>query len=83
MRTEEINISRIKRNLTRIPFEKLPEVNNFIESVLTHSSGHKEKLEGLWEGIGFERISDLDGSIREIRRLSEKALEDRIAKWNI
>ncbi len=87
MRTEKINISRIKQNLIGIPFEKLPAVNNSINSVLTEAgmqpSGRTEKLEGLWEGISFERISDPDGSIREIRNLSQKALEDRIAKWNI
>jgi hypothetical protein len=41
-----------------------------------------EKLEGIWSGLGFERISDIDKSIREIRSESEKSILDRIANCN-
>ncbi len=39
-----------------------------------------QKLEGIWEGLGFERISDVETSIREIRQDSEESLVRRIAK---
>jgi hypothetical protein len=78
METEEINITKVKQNLFKIPKAKLPEVNDFIEFILmkTESSRLKrvEKLEGIWNGLGFERIPDIDKSIREIRSESEKSI---------
>jgi hypothetical protein len=86
MGIEEINIAKVKKNLFKIPKARLLEVNDFLEFILmkTESSTPKriEKLEGIWEGMGFDRISDLDNSIREIRGESEKAILDRLAKWN-
>ena len=41
-----------------------------------------EKIEGIWNGLGFERIPDIDKSIREIRSESEKSILDRIANCN-
>ena len=71
MGIEEINITKVK---------------HFIEFILmkTESSRLKrvEKLEGIWKGLGFERIPDLDKSIREIRSESEKSILDRIANCN-
>ena len=86
MGIEEINIAKVKQNLFKIPKARLSEVNDFLEFILmkTESSTPKriEKLEGIWEGMGFDRISDLDNSIREIRGESEKAILDRLAKRN-
>jgi hypothetical protein len=86
METDETNISKVKQNLYKIPKAKLAEVNDFIEFILmkTESSRLKrvEKLEGIWNGLGFERIPDIDKSIREIRSESEKSILDRIANCN-
>ena len=86
METEETNISKVKQNLYKIPKAKLAEINDFIEFILmkTESSRLKrvEKLEGIWNGLGFERIPDIDKSIREIRSESEKSMLDRIANCN-
>ena len=86
MEIEEINFTKIKQNLLKIPKDKLPEINDFIEFILmkTESSRLKrvEKLEGIWNGLGFERIPDIDKSIREIRSESEKSILDRIANCN-
>jgi len=86
METEETNISKVKQNLYKIPKAKLAEINDFIEFILmkTELSQLKrvEKLEGIWNGLGFERIPDIDKSIREIRSESEKSILDRIANCN-
>jgi hypothetical protein len=78
METEETNITKVKQNLYKIPKAKLAEINDFIEFILmkTKSSQLKrvEKLEGIWNGLGFERIPDIDKSIREIRSESEKSI---------
>jgi hypothetical protein len=86
MEIEEINMTKVKQNLFKIPKARLAEINDFIESILskTESSRLKrvERLEGIWQGLGFERISDLNKSIREIRDDSEKAMLERMAKCN-
>ncbi len=83
---DPVSVTKIKRNLFKIPMDKLGEINDFIEFILkkseSGSSKRVEKLEGIWEGIGFERIVDLDESIRELRGESEKSLVDRIEKCN-
>ncbi|MBW1802668.1 MAG: hypothetical protein JRJ85_18280, partial [Deltaproteobacteria bacterium] len=62
------------------------EVNDFIEFILMKTENNQlkrvEKLEGIWKGLGFERIFDIEKSIREIRSESEKSISDRIAKCN-
>lgn len=86
MEIEEINMTKVKQNLFKIPKARLAEINDFIEFILSKTESNRlkqvEKLEGIWQGLGFERISDLDNSIREIRDESEKAMLDRVAKWN-
>ena len=86
MEIEEINMAKVKQNLFKIPKARLAEINDFIEFILSKTESNRlkqaEKLEGIWQGLGFERISDLDNSIREIRDESEKAMLDRLAKCN-
>jgi hypothetical protein len=86
MEIEEINMAKVKQNLFKIPKAKIAEINDFIEFILskTESSRLKrvERLEGIWQGLGFERISDLDNTIREIRDESEKAMSARMARCN-
>lgn len=84
MEIEEISMTKVRQNLFKIPKAKLTEINDFIEFILSKTESNRlkkvEKLEGMWKGLGFERISDLDNSIREIRDESEKAMSDRLAK---
>ncbi len=79
-------MAKVKQNLFKIPKAKIAEINDFIEFILskTESSRLKrvERLEGIWQGLGFERISDLDNTIREIRDESEKAMSARMARCN-
>jgi hypothetical protein len=81
---ETINLSQIRQNLFRIPSERLHEVSHLVEVILRDSYPVRrvERMEGIWEGIGFEKISDLDKDIRKIRGLSERMLSERIVRWN-
>lgn len=87
MKNQGITIAKVKQKLYRIPPDRLQEIDDFIDFVLTkplsRPSRRIEKLEGIWKELGFERILDLDQSIREIRMDSEKTLLDRIAKCSI
>ena len=86
MEIEEVSMKKVKQNLIRIPKARLAEINDFIEFILSKTESGRlkrvEGLEGIWQGLGFERISDLDNSIREIRDESEKAMSDRMARCN-
>jgi len=86
MNDTALAISRIKRLLDRVRPEKIQEVENFVDS-LTEKGAEKpggrkvRKMEGIWEGLGFENI-DEEKEIREIRKESEESLLKRSAKWN-
>ncbi|MCK4763807.1 MAG: hypothetical protein KAW12_16515 [Candidatus Aminicenantes bacterium] len=85
MNTTAVTIDQIKSKLSQIPIEKLPEVYDFVEFIRIRSRPKAKniiKLEGIWKGLGFEKINDLESEIRKIRRDSEKQLIGRIDKWN-
>ncbi|MCK8603312.1 DUF2281 domain-containing protein [Desulfoferrobacter suflitae] len=84
---EQLTLSRIKRKLHKIPPERLEEVCDFIDFILTKETSRNdkkvEKLEGIWQELGFEAISDLDGNIREIRDEAEAAFLKRISRCGV
>lgn len=85
MNTTIVTIDQIKSKLSQIPKEKLPEVYDFVEFIRLRSKPKTRniiKLEGIWEGLGFEKISSLESEIRKIRRSSEKQLTRRMDEWN-
>jgi hypothetical protein len=80
MKCEGTSLARIKSKLNKVPGDKLAEVDGFIDFILTRSASARksaEKLEGIWEGLGFDKIPDLEHSIREIRKESEETLLKR------
>jgi len=86
MTTAAMTINKIKSKLVEVPIEKLPDIFNFIEFVLQKSKpGLKKivKLEGIWKGLGFEKIDNLESEIRVIRKKSGQKMAERIKKWNI
>jgi hypothetical protein len=87
MEPDKININIVKQNLLKIPKTRLAELNDFIESILrktdSFQSKRVEKLEGIWKNLGFEKIPDLNKSIREIRNESEDLMVERIKSCNI
>ncbi len=87
MKDDEITMTEVKQKLYRIPPDKLQEVGDFIDFVLMKHGAKQpkrvEKLEGIWKGLGFEGIPDVDKSIRDIRREFEKSLLGRTSKCGI
>ncbi len=77
MATATMSINKITSKLVEVPVEKLPEIFNFIEFVLQKSKrGPKNivKLEGIWKGLGFEKINDLESEIKDIRKRSGQSV---------
>ena len=65
----------IIRELAHVPYERLKEVDTFIKFILSQCKSptkkrHKEPktLAGIWKNKGFEKISDLDQEIDNIRK---------------
>ena len=87
MELEKLNVNVVKQNLLKIPKTRLAEINDFIEFILSKTDSSKMKriarLEGIWQGLGFEKIDDLDKDIRDIRDESENLLAERVKRWNI
>ncbi len=66
-----LTVDKIKQKLSKIPEEKLIEVDDFIDFLLVKtqkSSPNIVKLEGIWEGLGFEKIQNLEADIKKIRK---------------
>ncbi|MEQ8190103.1 MAG: hypothetical protein ABRQ39_19185 [Candidatus Eremiobacterota bacterium] len=74
---------RIKGNLLYLSLDKLQEINNLMEAIIDKSDKKIINMKGIWKGLGFEKIDNLEQEIRIVRNTSEKALEERISRWNI
>jgi hypothetical protein len=84
MATATMTINKITSKLVEVPVEKFPEIFDFIEFVLQKSKPRPKnivKLEGIWKGLGFEKINDLESEIKDIRKRSGKGMTERIKKW--
>ena len=86
MKEREVTLTMVKQKVFELPEDQLQEVYDFLDFIVmkakTTQTKRVKKLEGIWEGIGFERISNLEQDIRDIRRDSEQALIQRMAQWN-
>lgn len=86
METEEINLTKVKQNLLKIPKTRLNEVNDFIEFILQKTELGQQKrikkLGGMWKGLGFESIPEIEKKIRDIRSDVEKSFLNRVEKCN-
>ena len=79
MKEREVTLTMVKQKVFELPEDRLQEVYDFLDFILMKAEATQakrvKKLEGIWEGIGFERISNLEQDIRDIRRGSEQALK--------
>ncbi|NIM12449.1 MAG: DUF2281 domain-containing protein [Candidatus Aminicenantes bacterium] len=85
MQPATVTIDKIKSKLAEVPEDKLPEVYDFVEFILHKTKPKKKKivkLEGIWKGLGFEKIDHLESEIRKIREKSHQQLSEKIQKWN-
>lgn len=60
MQRAALKITEISKDLSMIPDEKLDEVKDFIDFILSKKMTKKKKvvqLEGVWENKGFEEIN--------------------------
>jgi len=81
MQEHEVTLTMVKQKVFELSDDWLQEVYDFIDFIVMKAEATRtkpvKKLEGIWEGIGFERILNLEEEIRDIRRDSEQALINR------
>ena len=84
MATPSVIASKIKQKLSKVPEERLKEIDDFIELILKSKvhSPNIVKFEGIWKGLGFEKINDLESDIRQIRKEATQSILERVCKWN-
>jgi hypothetical protein len=80
MPSKALHIAQIYKGIYLLPEDKLLEVKDFIEFLCVKSTPHKKniaKLGGIWQGKGFENLSNLEGDLKDIRM---KATESVLRK---
>jgi hypothetical protein len=71
MQASAFKITEIYKELSQLPNDKLNEVRDFIEFVISRQQTKKRKvvqLRGIWAGKGFERISNLEKELKAIQK---------------
>jgi hypothetical protein len=76
--------SKIKWNLTQVSPREIEEINDFVESLFQKKQKSPKivPLKGIWKGLGFEKIPDLDEEIKKNRKELEEQLSRRLDRWN-
>ncbi|MBI3600182.1 MAG: DUF2281 domain-containing protein [Nitrospinae bacterium] len=71
MQTDAFKITDIYKELSLLPNDKLNEVRDFIEFVLSRQQTQKRKvvkLRGIWSNKGFEKIGNLEKELKTIQK---------------
>ena len=77
MDSKTLYIAQLHKDIELLPEDKLPEVQDFIEFLLHRSARHKRrivKMQGIWAGKGFEKLTSLEDDLRAIRAEVEDAI---------
>lgn len=80
MPSKALHIAQIYKDINLLPEDKLQEVKDFIEFLCVKATPRKKniaKLGGIWQGKGFENLTDLEGELKNIRM---KATESILGK---
>jgi hypothetical protein len=83
MNRRAVELTEIKRDLARLPENKLAEVREFVRQLIPPGQRPRiESLRGIWKGLGWENIEDLEGEIRLLRKESENQILERFNRCN-
>jgi alanyl-tRNA synthetase len=82
MNMQAIDLTEIKHDLATLPPDKLRRIRDFVRSMKPREK-KIEALEGIWEGLGFEKIDNLEEEIRKFRRENSEQILKKFDKWNL
>lgn len=77
MPSKALHIAQMHRNISLLPEDKLLELKDFIEFLCLKAIPRKKniaKMEGIWQGKGFEDITDLEGELKDIRAIATESM---------
>jgi len=71
--------TEIYKELSLLRDDKLSEVKDFIEFILSRQETFKKvvRLKGVWAGKGFEKIDDIE---KELKTVREKTMQSILKK---
>ena len=74
-----IELTEIKRDLAKLPENKLAEVHDHIRRLIPQKQHEPriQPLKGIWKGLGWENVTNLEEEIRTLRDESAKRILDR------
>jgi len=68
MNTAALKKTEIVRELALLPEDQLERVQTYIASLVPRGGRPpRRSLKGIWEGLGFEKIADLEAELAEAR----------------
>ncbi len=71
MKTNTIKKIELQKEINLLPNNKLSEVKKYIDSLFEREhikKPAKKNLKGVWKGLGFEKIPNLEKEIRRARK---------------
>ncbi len=77
MQASATQLTAIQKKLAILPAEKLQQVMDFVDFILSQAQvEHKKiiKLGGTWKNRGFEKIENLEAEISKIRHEASKGI---------
>ena len=80
MQSSAIRKMELSNNITRLPDQKLDEVERFVKGMLAQiplKQSHPISLKGIWKNRGFEKIADLELEIKRIRSELGRAIMEK------
>ena len=70
MQDNVVELEKMKGNLEKLPPEKIAELSDYVDFLLSKTSQSEDrkiqKLEGIWVGLGFENL-DIEKEISKLR----------------
>lgn len=76
----------ITNKLLKLSDKKLSEINTFVDFMLVKEAARKpeiKQLRGIWKGLGFEKVKNLKGELKSIRKEMTASILKKADKWNI
>lgn len=80
MNTPAIKKMEIINSLAYVPDSHLDQIKEYIDRVVAgvnSSRPGRRSLKGIWKDKGFEKIIDLDGELKAVRKELERSIFER------
>jgi len=80
MQSVAVRKMELSNNITRLPDQKLDEIERFVKGMLAQMPVEQPQpisLKGIWKNKGFEKIAKLELEIKRIRSELSRAIMEK------